>query len=71
MFHKIIDCDREQSPSLSNYSQFYLYHTHKLIWEPHALDYPHSHYVLKGVHHVKSGTEISFDYNYGSVIYKL
>ena len=54
-------------PFRVNHSQFH--YTHKLIWEPHALDYPHSHYVLKGIKHVVSGKEISFDYNYGSVIY--
>ena len=56
-------------PFRINHSQFHP--THKLVWEPHALDYPHSHYVLKGLHDVKSNTEISFDYNYGIVIYKL
>ena len=45
--------------------------TCKLIWEPHALDYTHSHYVLKDVHHVKSGTEISFNYNCDNVMYEL
>ena len=70
-------CPKKQSimtgdiplPFRINHSQFHP--THKLTWEPHALDYPHSHYVLKGIHHVVSGKEISFDYNYGSVIYKL
>ena len=56
-------------PFRVNHSQFHP--THKLIWVPHALDYPHSHYVLKGVQHVNSGDEISFDYNYGNVIYNL
>ena len=56
-------------PFRINHSQFHP--THELRWEPHALDHPHSHYVLKGIHHVVSGKEISFDYNYGSVIYKL
>ena len=56
-------------PFRVNHSEFHP--THKLIWEPHPLDYPHSHYILEGVKHIKSGTEISFDYNYGSVVYKL
>ena len=56
-------------PFRINHSQFHP--THKLIWEPASLDYPHSHYVLKGVHYVYSNSEISFDYNYGSVVYKL
>ena len=56
-------------PFRVNHSEFHP--THKLIWEPHSLDYPHSHYILEGVKHITSGTEISFDYNYGSVVYKL
>ena len=56
-------------PFRVNHSQFHP--THKLIWDPHELDYPHSHYVLKAIKHINSGTEISFDYNYGSVIYYL
>ena len=56
-------------PFRVNHSEFHP--THKLIWEPHSLDYPHSHYILEGIKHITSGTEISFDYNYGSVIYKL
>ena len=56
-------------PFRVNHSEFYP--THKLIWDPHELDYPHSHYVLKPIKHIKSGTEITFDYNYGSVVYKL
>ena len=56
-------------PFRVNHSQFHP--THKLIWEPHSLDYPHSHYILKGIKPITSGTEISFDYNYGSVVYKL
>ena len=53
-------------PFRVNHSQFHP--THKLTWDPHELDYPHSHYVLKAIKHIKSGMEISFDYNYGSVI---
>ena len=57
-------------PFRVNHSQFHP--THKLTWEPHQFDYPHSHYVLKGLKHITSGTEeVSFDYNYGSVVYKL
>ena len=56
-------------PFRVNHSQFHP--THKLIWEPHSLDYPHSHYILEGIKPITSGTEISFDYNYGSVVYKL
>ena len=56
-------------PFRVNHSQFHP--AHKLIWEPHSLDYPHSHYILKGIKPITSGTEISFDYNYGSVVYKL
>ena len=36
--------------------------THKLVWISHKLDYPHSHYILKGIKHIVSDTEISFDY---------
>ena len=56
-------------PFRVNHSQFHP--THKLIWYPHELDYPHSHYVLKSIKHIKSGMEILFDYNYGRVVYKL
>ena len=56
-------------PFRVNHSQFHP--THKLIWIDHALDYPHSHYILKGIKHITSVTEISFDYNYGSVVCKL
>ena len=56
-------------PFRVNHSEFHP--THKLIWEPHPLDYPHSHYILEGIKHITSETEISFDYNYGSVVYKL
>ena len=56
-------------PFRVNHDQFFP--THKLIWVPDQFDYPHSHYVLEGIKHITSGTEISFDYNYGSVVYKL
>ena len=56
-------------PFRVNHDQFFP--THKLIWIPDQLDYPHSHYILIGVKSIQSGTEISFDYNYGSVVYKL
>ena len=56
-------------PFRVNHSEFHP--THKLTWEPHQFDYPHSHYVLEGIKHITSGTEISFDYNYGSVVHKL
>ena len=56
-------------PFRVNHDQFFP--THKLIWVPDEFDYPHSHYVLKGIKFIESGTEISFDYNYGSVVYKL
>ena len=56
-------------PFRVNHCQFHP--THKLIWDPHSLDYPHSHPTLKGIKHITSGTEISFDYNWGSVVYKL
>ena len=57
-------------PFRINHDQFS--YTHSLVWIPHALDYPHSHYVLKPMpnKHVKSDQEIFFDYNYGSVVYK-
>ena len=45
--------------------------THELKWESHALDYPHSHYILKPIKCITSETEVSFDYNYGVVVYKL
>lgn len=57
------------TPFRVNHSQ--CFPTHKLIWVPDKLDYPHSHYVLKGIKFIKSGTEISFDYNYGNIVYKL
>ena len=56
-------------PFRVNHSQFFP--THKLIWVPDALDYPHSHPVLKGIKYISAHTEISFDYNYGNVVYKL
>lgn len=56
-------------PFRVNHSQYFP--THKLIWVPHELDYPHSHYILEPIKCVKSGTEVSFDYNYGTVVYKL
>ena len=56
-------------PFRVNHSEFHP--THELIWDPHSLDYPHSHYVLKSIRHISVGTEISFDYNWGSVVYKL
>ena len=56
-------------PFRVNHSQFHP--THKLIWEPDQFDYPHSHYILKGIGVIVSGTEVSFDYNYGDVVYKL
>lgn len=56
-------------PFRVNHHQFHP--THKLVWVPDSLDYPHSHYILKGIKHITSGTEISFDYNYGPVIYSL
>ena len=56
-------------PFRINHDQFFP--THSLIWIPHALDYPHSHYVLKPKKHVESDQEVFFDYNYGPVIYKL
>ena len=45
--------------------------THKLIWVPHEFDYPHSHYMLKGIRCIDSGTEVTFDYNFGPVTYHL
>jgi hypothetical protein len=51
-------------PFRVNHSQFRP--THKLIWVAHSLDYPHSHWVLKGIDEIDP-QEISFDYNYGSV----
>ena len=56
-------------PFRVNHDQFFP--THQLIWVPHALDYPHSHYMLKGMRCIDSGTEITFDYNYGPVVYRL
>ena len=56
-------------PFRINHHQFFP--THSLIWIPHALDYPHSHYVLKPIKHIESHQEVFFDYNYGSVTYKL
>ena len=56
-------------PFRVNHHQFHP--THKLVWVPDSLDYPHSHYILKGIKHITSGTEISFDYNYGPVTYSL
>lgn len=47
-------------PFRVNHSQFHP--THKLVWISHKLDYPHSHYILKGIKHIVSDTEISFDY---------
>ena len=35
----------------------------------HALDYPHSHWVLQGIDEIHP-QEVSFDYNYGDVVYK-
>ena len=37
--------------------------THELVWIPHALDYPHSHHVLKGKRVITSKTEVTFNYN--------
>ena len=56
-------------PFRVNHSQFHP--THKLIWVPDQLDYPYSHYILKGIKYIISGTEVSFDYNYGNVIYTI
>ena len=56
-------------PFRVNHDQFFP--THQLIWVPDPLDYPNSHYVLRGIKYITSGTEISFDYNYGPVIYSL
>lgn len=56
-------------PFRVNHSQFFA--THKLTWVGHALDYPHSHWILEGRREIQSNTEVSFDYNYGSVVYKL
>ena len=44
-----------------------LHFTHRLVWVQSQLDYPDSHYVLKAVDPVLPHTEITFDYNYGSV----
>ena len=37
--------------------------THELRWISSTHDYPDSHYVLKGIKEIESGTEITFDYN--------
>jgi len=47
-------------PFRVNHHQFHP--THKLTWIDHALDYPHSHYILKSMTHVKSGREVCFKY---------
>ena len=56
-------------PFRVNHSQFHF--THKLVWVPHECDYPHSHYKLEGVRELEPSTEITFDYKFGSVVYKL
>ena len=60
---------RIPKPFRMNHSQFRP--THKLEWKPHRFDHPHSHYVLVGKHKITARTETTFDYNYGSVVYKL
>ena len=56
-------------PFRVNHSQFKF--THKLVWISHARDYPHSHYKLEGVRVLKPSTEVTFNYKFGSVVYKL
>ena len=56
-------------PFRVNHSEFKF--THRLVWIPHEHDYPHSHYMLEGVREIESDTEVTFNYKFGSVTYKL
>ena len=38
--------------------------THELCWISSTHDYPDSHWMLKGVKEIESGTEITFNYNF-------
>ena len=38
--------------------------THELRWVSSTHDYPDSHYVLKGIKEIESGTEITFNYKF-------
>ena len=65
--HSILT-DNIPLPFRVNHDQFKP--THKLVWISNPTDYPDSHWVLEGRFDIKSGTEVTFDYNYGSVVYK-
>ena len=56
-------------PFQVNHSEFNF--THKLIWVSHEHDHTHSHYKLEGVREITPNTEVTFNYKFGSVTYKL